>query len=50
MTPEYLHINQDFNINGHFIKVYEYLKQKNFTGKYIVYNLTTTKKIRKKNE
>jgi hypothetical protein len=43
LTPEYLHINQRFNINGYFVNVYEYLKQKKFTGKYIVYNLGTNR-------
>jgi len=41
ITPEYLHINQYFNNNGHFSKVYNYILSKGFTGKYIVYNLKT---------
>ncbi len=41
LTPEYLHINQRFNINGHYSKVIDYLKENNFGGKYIVYNLRT---------
>lgn len=39
ITPEYLHINQKFNINGHYSKVVDYLKKNNFNGKYIIYNL-----------
>jgi hypothetical protein len=41
LTPEYLHIKQSFNIDGHFKKVYDYLIKKNFVGKYIIYNLGT---------
>jgi hypothetical protein len=39
LTPEYLHINGCYNVNGYFKKVYEYVKEKKFVGKYIVYNL-----------
>jgi len=48
ITPEYLHINQRFNINGHFSKVYDYIVSKGFIGKYIVYNLNTNLNPNKK--
>ena len=41
LIPEYLHIHQSFNISGHYTNIIEYLTNKNFTGKYIVYNLKT---------
>jgi len=47
LTPEYLHINEKFNINGHFQKVYDYIKEKGFVGKYIVYNLITNPNLNK---
>ncbi len=45
LTPEYLHINGCFNKDGHFKKVYDYLKEKNFVGKYIVFNLRSNLNI-----
>jgi hypothetical protein len=44
LTPEYLHIKLKFNIEGHFQKVYDYIKEKGFVGKYIVYNLKSNPK------
>ena len=41
LTPEYLHINGLFNLNGKWTKVYDYLIQKKFIGKYVIYNLKT---------
>jgi len=41
LTPEYLHIDGVFNKDGYYEKVFNHLKQNNFTGKYIVYNLRT---------
>lgn len=41
LTPEYLHINKLFDINGTCKKVIEYLENKNFKGKYIIFNLNT---------
>jgi hypothetical protein len=43
LTPEYLHINGTFSTNGYFKKVYEYVKEKKFIGKYIVYNLQSNR-------
>ena len=47
LTPEYLHINLIFNINGYFQKIYDYIKERGFVGKYIVYNLGTNPKPNK---
>ena len=43
LTPEYLHINGSFNLNGIWKKVYNYLIEKKFIGKYIIYNLKSNK-------
>jgi hypothetical protein len=47
LTPEYLHIKLKFNIEGHFQKVYGYIKEKGFVGKYIVYNLKSNPNLNK---
>ena len=47
LTPEYLHIKKKFNIEGHFQKVYGYIKEKGFVGKYIVYNLKSNPNLNK---
>ena len=44
LTPEYLHINCRFNLNGKWINVYDYLIKKKFIGKYIIYNLKSNPK------
>lgn len=41
LVPEYMHIKQKFNIDGHFSKIFNYLDGK-FFGKVIVYNLKTS--------
>lgn len=43
IIPEYLHIDQKFSKDGHFLKILDYLKDK-FNGKIIVYNLLTSPK------
>ena len=47
LTPEYLHIKIKFNLHGHFQKVYDYIKERGFVGKYIVYNLKSNRKPNK---
>jgi|SaaInlStandDraft_5_1057022.scaffolds.fasta_scaffold00977_2 hypothetical protein len=47
LIPEYQHIKQYFNKNGHWINVYNKLKNK-FNGIYIIYNLKTNKNPNKK--
>jgi len=47
LTPEYLHIKKKFNIEGHFQKVYDYIKEIGFVGKYIVYNLKSNPNLNK---
>lgn len=42
LIPEYLHINGQFDKNGYWFQVYEYLKDK-FNGKIIIFNLRTSK-------
>lgn len=42
LIPEYLHIEGKFNKNGHWYKVYEYLKDK-FYGDIVIFNLRTNK-------
>ena len=44
LTPEYLHINGKFNLNGKWTNVYDYLIKKKFIGKYIIYNFKTNPK------
>lgn len=48
LIPEYLHINMNATFKGHWYKVYYYLKELNFDGYFIVYNLLSSPKINKK--
>ena len=43
LLPEYMHINNEYNKEGYYMKVHNYIKDK-FTGMIIIYNLKTTQK------